>query len=173
MSNLSFKSFLLNENRAYLGQKVGDILTAAHELRDDAKNMGTRDLTRFSERIVNQIRRILHSHWPREEHKNLEALQKVGVAIMKAIEEKDDLPGVISGACSELEKVSSKLGVPINKFAKPDKAEPSESPKGISGPVKDVAGAVPNNAPPPNNSTPPAPETAPPLAGNGGQLTAF
>ena len=56
---MRFKEFLLVEQRAYLGQKIGDILTATQELRDDSKHMGTRDLTRFSEKIVNQIRRIL------------------------------------------------------------------------------------------------------------------
>jgi len=112
---MRFKQFLLNESQAYLGQKVGDILTAAQELRDDANNMGTRDLTRFSERIVNQIRRILHSNWPREEKKHLLTLQKVGVALMKSIEEKDDLPGTIAGCATSLEKLVANLGVPIHK----------------------------------------------------------
>ena len=119
---MRFKHFLLNESQAYLGQKVGDILTAAQELRDDSNNMGTRDLTRFAERIVNQIRRILHSNWPREEKKHLLTLQKVGVALMKAIEDKDDLPGTISGSATTLEKLVAKLGVPIHKLATTDKA---------------------------------------------------
>jgi hypothetical protein len=76
MQNYTFKTFLLNEQSAYLGQKIGDILTAAQELRDDSPNMGTRDVIRFSQRIVNQIRRILHSNWAKENRNSLQVLQK-------------------------------------------------------------------------------------------------
>ena len=127
---MRFKEFILNESQAYLAQKVGDILTAAQELRDDSKNMGSRDLVRFSERIVNQIRRVLHSNWPREEKKHLITLQKVGVALMKSIEDKDDLSGTISGSTEALEKLVSDLGVPINKMATTDAAPETESKTG-------------------------------------------
>lgn len=73
---MRFKQFLLNENKAYLGQKVGDILTAVKEINDDSKTMGSRDLVRFSERVVNQIRRILHSNWSKEEKKFLLTCKK-------------------------------------------------------------------------------------------------
>lgn len=178
---MRFKQFLINEQRAYLGQKVGDILTAAQELRDDARNMGTRDLTRFSERIVNQIRRILHSNWPREEKKYLKQLQKVGVAIMKAIDEKDDLPGTISGAATSLEKLVGDLGVPINKLATTDKSDMQpEDDTGTDKPEKN------QSTPPPKASTidkagpmpPPTGGTgqnlyAPPLGGSSGPPEAF
>lgn len=117
---MRFKEFLLNESKAYLGQKVGDILTAAQELQQDSGNMGSRDLTRFSERIVNQIRRVLHSNWPKEEKKHLVSLQKIGVALMRSIDKKDDLPGVIASVSSSLEKLVADLGTPINKFATTD-----------------------------------------------------
>lgn len=85
---MRFKDFLLFETQAYLAQKVGDILAALQELRDDAQNMGSRDLTQYSMRIVNLIRRVLHSSWPKDERENLVVLQKAGVAIMKSIDEK-------------------------------------------------------------------------------------
>jgi hypothetical protein len=176
---MRFKEFILNEQKAYLSQKVGDILTAVHELQDDSKNMGTRDLIRFSERIVNQIRRILHSNWPREEKKYLKSLQKVGVALMKAIEDKDDLPGTISGSVSVLEKLVADLGMPINKLATTDKP-PEEDDKGVDKSVKD------QSVPPPSpknieNSGPATPPTGgtgqdlttPPLGGSSGPLDAF
>lgn len=174
---MQFKQFLLNETRSYLGQKVGDILTAAHELRDDSKNMGSRDLTRFSERIVNQIRRILHSHWPKEEKKHLLTLQKVAVAIMKAIEEKDDLHGTIAGAAAELEKLTADLGVPIHRLGSSPKAQ-SEQPKGTAEPEKPATQQQPQNimdqppaqVPPPGG---PPPEAASPLGGSSGPLAAF
>jgi hypothetical protein len=176
---MRFKQFILNEATAYLGQKVGDILTAAQELRDDANNMGTRDLTRFAERIVNQIRRILHSNWPREEKKHLLSLQKVGVALMKSIEDKDDLPGTIAGSVTALEKLVADLGIPIHKLATSDKA-PEEDDSGVDKSQKNQA------APPPKPATidkagPVAPPTggagqdltAQPLGGNTGQLDAL
>lgn len=176
---MRFKDFLILEQKAYLGEKVGDILTAAQELRDDSRHMGTRDLVRFSEKIVNQIRRILHSQWPREEKKHLKTLQKVGVALMKAIEEKDDLPTIISSSSSELEKLSGKLGVPIHKISGPDKAEakPAEEMKGTAGPEKS-AGNMPGAANLPTGTPPPPPggpmnTQAPPLGGSSGPLEAF
>ncbi len=114
---------------------MGDVLTATQELRDDGPNMGTRDLTKFSEKIANQIRRIIHSQWPKEEQKHLKVLQKVAVAIMKAIEEKDDLQTVISSSASELEKLTGDLGVPVNKFASSDTA-PADNSKGTASAVK-------------------------------------
>lgn len=173
---MGFKQFLILEQRAYLGQKVGDILTAAHELRDDSRHMGTRDLTRFSEKIVNQIRRILHSQWPREEKKHLISLQKIAVAIMKAIDERDDLPTVISSVASELEQLSGKLGVPIHKIASPDKAEAEEEPRGTAGPEKQTSGTMPSPAgppPPAPNSNPGMGQATPPLGGIAGPLQAF
>jgi hypothetical protein len=176
---MRFKQFILNEQTAYLGQKVGDILTATQELRDDAKNMGSRDLVRFSERIVNQIRRILHSNWPREETKHLKILQKVAVALMKAVDEKEDLPETISGAAGTLEKLVGNLGIPINKLGTSDEAEDeTEDDSGLSKSEK------PDNlsSPPPKSSTiekagpvaPPNPTGqdiyAPPLGGSSGPM---
>src|SRR3990167_2198109 len=120
MIDLDFKYYLMHENRIYLGQKVGDILTAVHGLRDDAKSMGSRNLVKYSEKVVNQIRRILHSNWPKEDHKYLKQLQKVGVALMKAIEEKDDLENIVAGASQELEKLAGKLGMPIHQLGVPE-----------------------------------------------------
>lgn len=176
---MRFKEFLLNEQQAYLGQKVGDILTAAQELRDDAKNMGTRDLTRFSERIVNQIRRVLHSNWPREEKKHLQTLQKAGVALMKSIEDKDDLPGTVAGVAGVLEKLVADLGVPIHKLATTDKVPSDQDKTGTDKPAPD------QSTPPPQPSTmdkagpasPPTPTGqdlyAPPLGGSAGPMGAF
>lgn len=178
---MRFKEFLLNEQQAYLGLKVGDILTAAQELRDDAKNMGSRDLTRFSQRIVNQIRRILHSNWPREEAKHLKVLQRVAVALMKAIDEKEDLGSTIAGSVSVLEKLVSNLGVPINKLASSDESEDSDN-TGTSTPEKS---SDKMSAPPPQPSTidsagPASPPTPPgqdlyaqPLGGNSGPMGAI
>ena len=160
-NSMRFKQFIINEASAYMGQKVGDILTATQELNDDSKNMGTRDLIRFSERIVNQIRRILHSNWPKEEKKHLLTLQKVGVAIMKAIEDKDDLPGTIAGAVGTLEKLVGKLGVPINKLATNDQT-PDEDDKGTDK-------SMDQSTPPPQSTTMDKTGPMPPPTGGTGQ----
>lgn len=123
LNELRFSSFIINEQSEFLAQKIGDLLTAVQDLRDNGKSMGTRDLTKFSEKIVNQIRRVLHSHWSREQQVHLKVLQKVAVAIMKGIEEKGDLNGIIAGSADTLEKLSGNLGVPLNRLAAPSKAQ--------------------------------------------------
>ena len=174
-----FKDFILLENRVYLGGKMGDILTALQELRDDAKSMGTRSLVRYAEKIVNQIRRVLHTHWPKDEYKFLKPLQKVGVAMMKAIEEREGLEEIVAGSAGELEKVLSKMGVPINKIGANTSDDPDPDDKTTSGPEKNPPSggnkpaatppADPNAAPAPAGEAPPAnpldPAAAAPPAG--------
>jgi hypothetical protein len=41
-----------------LGHRVGDVLTAAHDLQDDIDSLGARQIARMSDNIVNQIRKI-------------------------------------------------------------------------------------------------------------------
>jgi len=167
---MNFKQFLLNENKAYLGQKVGDILTSLKEINADSKTMGSRDLVRFSERVANQIRRILHSNWSKEEKRYLLTLQKVAVAIMKAIDEKNDLAGIIASSTTTLEKLVADLGVPIHKFASPDKTDDKKE-KNTAPPEKPAP--VPSQTPiapasPPNSQ--PMDTFTPPLGGQTGQL---
>src|SRR6516162_5610434 len=113
---MEFKQFLLTEQKEYLANRVNDILTGIHELLQAKKQMGARQLVRNAETIANQIRKVLHSSWPRSEHKYLKTLQKCGVALMKAIEEKGDLPEVFNSVRSELERMTQKLGVPANQL---------------------------------------------------------
>lgn len=118
-----FGGFLLNENQVYLGQRLSDVLNALQELNQNAKSMGARQLVRNSEEIVNNLRKILHTHWSKREERFLRPIQKVGVAIMRAIEEKDDLPTILSSATQELEKLTSKLGTPVNSIASPEEGQ--------------------------------------------------
>jgi hypothetical protein len=129
---MEFKKFLLTEQRDYLSQKVGDVLTGVHELVQGGKQVGARQLVRHSEGIVNQIRKILHSSWPRTEFKYLRKLQKCGVGLAKCIDEKGDLREVLNSVRHELEQLSQKLGEPINTLGSPkkkDKLKPPEEPK--------------------------------------------
>lgn len=115
-----FKSFLLNESKHYLGQRSGDILTALQNLQEDSVNMGNRALIRACQGIVNQIRRILKGRWDDEDINYLKSLQKVGVAIMKSIDENEDMQEVISSSVMELEDLLKKLQVPINSLGSED-----------------------------------------------------
>jgi hypothetical protein len=67
-------------------------------------------------RIVNQIRAIIHDQWGDVATPFLPILQRVGVAMMKAIEEKGDINEVLASAGEELENIMKKLGVPINQI---------------------------------------------------------
>lgn len=114
---MKFKEFLFNENEAYLSQKIADILSAMQDLNDSAENMGARHLISNSQAIVNQIRRIIHTHWPQSEETKLLVLQKCGVAIMKSIEEKEDLLPVLKACQANLENLVSDDKSPINRIA--------------------------------------------------------
>ena len=114
---MKFREFLMVESDQYFAQRVSDILNALQDLNDSAGDMGTRHLVSNSETIVNQIRRIIHTHWPQGVEPNLKTLQKCGVSIMRAIEEKDDLPGVLKACQSHLESLSGRQGKPSNSMA--------------------------------------------------------
>lgn len=113
---MEFRDFLLVESEQYFAQRVADILSALQDLNDSAEDMGTRHLLSNAQTIVNQIRRIIHTHWPQSEENGLKTLQKCGVAIMRAIEEKDDLPGVLKACQAHLEALSGRQGKPFNSM---------------------------------------------------------
>lgn len=100
---------------------MGDILNAVQDLEENGKSMGTRQLLRNAEAIVNQIRRILHTNWPKSEEKHLKKLQKIAVALARVLDpkvekgEKEDIYEIISASKQELEEVADKLGVPISE----------------------------------------------------------
>lgn len=113
---MKFKKFLLEENKVYFGQKVSDVLSALQDLNDNVETMGTKHLVTNAENIVNQIRRIIHTHWPQSEQQNLLILQKCGVAIMKTIEEKNDLISILKSCQENLDQLVGDAKVPINKL---------------------------------------------------------
>lgn len=108
---MRFKDYLLAESDKHLDQRLADILSAIQDLNDSAENMGARHLVSNSEKIVNQIRRVIHTHWPEREEQRLKTLQKCGAAIMRAIEEKDDLESVLKDCQSNLEEISGNSAV--------------------------------------------------------------
>lgn len=105
-TGMDFKQFVLNEDKAYLDQRISDVLSAVQDLNDSADNMGARHLVSNAEAIVNQIRRVVHTHWPEEDQPKLLTLQRCGVAIMRAIEEKDDLSEILKACQGNLEEIS-------------------------------------------------------------------
>lgn len=131
--NISFREFILNENKAYLGERLGTLLTALQELQQNSDGMGTRQVVANSERLVNQIRRILHGNWSRREEKYLKHLQIIGVALAKAIDEKDNLMDVIPSVTSELENLLSKMQVPVHSLGSEEQPEEEDS-EGVAPP---------------------------------------
>lgn len=115
-NTMEFKQFLVNEDKGYFAQRIADVLSAIQDLNDSAENMGVRHMVSNAETIVNQIRRIIHTHWPQSEEDKLSVLQKCGVAIMKAIEEKDDLKAVLKACQENIEEISGEEGKPVNRL---------------------------------------------------------
>jgi hypothetical protein len=122
-----FKVFLLNEERSFLGHRVGDVLTSMQDLQQDMANLGQRHLTRLAEDIVNQIRKILHSRWSPKFHKHLKELQRIAVAIQKTIEDKGNLREIIPAAVQSLQTLSGKLGVKVNNLQAPEELPGQEA----------------------------------------------
>jgi len=114
---MHFKHFLLTEADQYFAQRVSDVLNALQDLNDNAGDMGTRHLVANAQGIVNQIRRIVHTHWSQSQEPSLKTLQKCAVAVMRAMEEKDDLPAVLKACQGHLEALSGKQGKPSNSMA--------------------------------------------------------
>ena len=114
-----FRMFLMTEEKVYLGERIGDVLAALQQLKSDGPSIGKRHLIRIITGIVRQIRRILHSNWNYEEDRYLKELQKVGVALMKALDDNEDLVQVISNCVSAVEKLSGTIDTPINNLAAP------------------------------------------------------
>lgn len=125
---LDFNLFLLHENKVYLGQRIGDILSAIQDLDQNKGGMGARQLVANSDRIVGQIRKILHGTWSKKEEKWLKQLQKAGVALAKAIDEKDDLEAILATVSTEIQDVMTKMKVPINSLgSQEDESDKSKS----------------------------------------------
>lgn len=154
-----FKNFLLNEEKSYLGHRVGDVLTAAQELQQDMENLGSRHLNRLAERVVNQIRKILHSQWSSKSQKHLQSLQRIAVAIMKTIDEKGDLKEILPTAVQELQNLSGQLGVKVNNLEGPEEMGGEE--------VSQADFQQTGDGPAPPQQQPPAPGMQDPMGGGG------
>ena len=135
---MDFKTFLISEETSYFSHKVSNVLTALHDLKGDMKHLGSRQLNRMSEAIVNQIRKILHSHWSDKQYNHLKKLQQVGVGIMKAIDEKGDVKATILGSIEALEGMTGKMKTPVSdldmkgepaKLAKSQPEQPQQQPQ--------------------------------------------
>ena len=144
-----FKFFLLNEEKSYLGRKVANVLTPMQELQDDMENMGARHLVRVAEKLVNEIRKILHGHWEQQQQQYLKDLQKIAVAIQKTIEEKGDLREIIPAATQAMQTLSGKLGVKVNNLEAPE-LEPA------MGPQQPQQSGMPQVQQDPNQGLPPS-----------------
>lgn len=153
-----FKWFLINEEKAYLGHRVGDILTAVQDLEQDLGGMGVRQIARIADDVVDQLRKILHDQWSPKNKKHLRDLQKVAVALKKAIEEKDDLKELIPQISQALQDVSAKLGVRTNDMKAPEALEGPQQ-----APPMQLTGAGPQQGGPPQQS----PALPPPPGGLG------
>lgn len=156
---MEFKSFLLTEQKDYLAHRINDVLTGIHELLAAKKQMGAKQMVRNAEDVANQIRKILHTSWPRSEHKYLKVLQQCGVALMKAIEDKGDLPDVFNSVRAELEKLSHRFHIPANKLG----TGQEETPKRPEGPPPGVEPLPPTQQPTLPQQGAPPPAGAPPM----------
>jgi hypothetical protein len=129
-----FRHFLILEQEEYFAQKVGDVLTALQSLADDAPNMGNRQLIKLSEKIVDQMRKILEGRWAKEEEPYLKLVQKAAVALAKAIDTNEKMAEVIASAKQELEALQQKIGAPINNIGSVETPKGSQADEPVQQP---------------------------------------
>ncbi len=142
MDDFNFKSFLLNENKVYLAQEIGDVLNSVQDLNDEVEKIGTRNLVRFSQIIVNKCRGILQGHWGDENKKWLKKLQRCAVALAKAIDENDNTEEVLKSIQNEIEGMLKKMGVPFNTISPSSQPEAGSEEK-TTAPANPEAAAEP------------------------------
>jgi len=164
MIRLDFEEYLFTENRNYLGEKVGDILTSLQDLSQNGKAMGQRQMMRRMEGTSDQIRKILHSRWQKSNEKYLPVLQKVGTALMNVVDGESQFEplDVVNGSISELEGLLGRMKVPVNTLAS---AEPTPEEPPTTAPPEGQQDQAQQPQPNPNTQQqPPAPDpnTAPP-----------
>lgn len=155
-TDMDFRNFLINEDTEYLSVRMSDILNALQDLNQEVKSMGMRQVVKSTETIINQIRRILHSNWPKEEDDTLKQLQKIGVALAKSVEDKDNLEGTLQAAQQALENVMGETGSPANQLGEPEGVE-----RGDEQPEAPPQGKT--EQPPPQMQQPMQPQMQPPM----------
>ena len=144
-NNMGFKDFLLNEGRNYLGKQIGDILTSLQEIQEDSPNLGMRHLSRLVDTEIDNMRAILKDNWTEEEQREfLPTIQKVAVFLKKTIEDKGDLRETLPAALKELENLSGRLGVKVNKLkGVPEGGDEQVADFELTSPDPNAAGAQP------------------------------
>ena len=125
----NFKQFLLLENEQFLAVQMNNVL---QDLQDEIENIGTKNLVKTSQLIANNIRNIIKSHWEISTNKPLVSLQKCGVAILKAIQEKSDLKDVFPSLIEEIQKAISQMKEPVNRIANPSAKSEKDQPVDLS-----------------------------------------
>ena len=134
---MQFREFLLNENINYLPEKIGNILSILHATQEEKDGLGSRDIAKDAERVVNQIKPILNIPKGPKEVKT--ALQKVAVAISKSMEEEkgDELLDIMSRSSKVIEKLLSDMGAPIQSLGTPsDAEEPQDQDAALQPPIE-------------------------------------
>lgn len=112
---MNFKQFLLNEDKEHLSKKIGDLLSFIQDLLEDVQNMGNRHILNAVDSIISQIRKILHGQHESEEVKYLQVLQRIGVALSLAIEQKEEnMIELLNTTKVELEDLLANMGFPTN-----------------------------------------------------------
>ena len=110
-----FRRYVLREQNEFLGRQVGDILSALQSLSDDSASLGSRQMVRVADQIVDDMRRVLKGRWPAEEYQSLEELQKVAVFLKKSCDTNaKPLPDVVRACKAAVQALAGRLGTTLN-----------------------------------------------------------
>lgn len=132
---LNFRHFILRESDEFLKEKIGKIYGDLQNIQQTMKQVGTDSLVNDVKVVVSQIRAIVRGHWLKQQFKYLETLQKVGVALANAVEENDNLEGIINASVDLVKsEIMDKLAGPVNDLGVEPQEQPAEAPSGEQSP---------------------------------------
>lgn len=130
---LNFKKFIILENLQLLGDKIGNLLKDLQELQENYKDIGMTTTCNTIETIISNIQSILRGHWDSSNKKYFKNLQKIGIALSKLLEEKDDFEKILSDSVEEIKSIAMKLNVPLNDLGTSGKeSQTSQTPDSVN-----------------------------------------
>ncbi len=155
---LNFRRFIVLENLQLLGDKIGTLLKNLQELQENYKDIGMVTTCNTIEVMISDIQSILRGHWDSSSKKHFKELQKVGIALSKLLEEKDDFEKVLTDCVEEVKAIATKLNVPLNDLGNsgmdsqtsqtPDPNNTDKEPIDIDPQAQPVSGFDTSGAPP-------------------------
>lgn len=148
---LDFRQFMLRENDEFLKIKIGKIYGDLQSIQQTMKQIGTESLVNDVKVVISQIRSIVQGHWLKQQFVYLSVLQKVGVALANAVDENDNMEGIVNASVDLIKNnIMDKLEGPVNDLGVEPQDQPTDQPSEEAAPPTEPdiqgVGTIPTTA---------------------------